>query len=139
VMIGPPNGGSHMATFLTPVYGWFSKSLVQLRDTPESFVNNLPPPPDWAEIGVLAATRDNVIHLDRTHLAGQRDHRVVEGWHTGLLWEEETAELTASFLKTGRFAEQKTPVDTPIEAPIEAFDSLRRSGVDHAAAAPAEA
>ena len=106
VMFGPPNGGSHRATLLAPFYGWFSRSLTQLRDTPDSFVNRLPALPDWAEIGVLAAARDNVIHLDKTHVGGERDHHVVDSWHTGMLWKQETANLTANFLMQGRFRPQ---------------------------------
>ncbi len=105
VMLGPPNGGSHMATFLTPLYGWISKPLVELSDKPDSFVNQLPPAPEQVDIGVIAARRDNVIDLDRTHLAGQRDHRVVNTWHTGVLWRRETADYTAKFLREGQFGE----------------------------------
>lgn len=103
VMIGPPNGGSHMATRLRNVYP-FCRPMIELMDRPDSFVNRLPPPPAAVEVGVIAASRDNVIDVERTHLPGQRDHRVVEGWHTGVLWSTETADLTASFLRSGRFA-----------------------------------
>ncbi|MEM6329766.1 MAG: hypothetical protein AAF790_05910 [Planctomycetota bacterium] len=102
VMLGPPNGGSHMATFLQRVY-WFSGPLMELRDQPDSFVNRLPPAPAGVDIGVLAAKHDNVIALERTHLPGQADHRVVNTWHTGVLWRRETADLAANFLQHGRF------------------------------------
>lgn len=103
VMLGPPNGGSHMATFLRHIY-WFSGPLMELKDEPDSFVNRLPPAPDGVDVGVLAAKHDNVIDLERTHLTGERDHRVVDSWHTGMVWRPETAELTGNFLRTGRFA-----------------------------------
>lgn len=104
VLIGPPNGGSHIATKLQWLYGWFCEPVNELSDRPESFVNNLPPPPAEIEVGILAASHDNVIHLEKTHLPGQRDHRVVTGWHVGILMKRETAELVASFLRVGKFA-----------------------------------
>lgn len=104
VMIGPPNGGSHMATFLERIY-WFSRPLMELKDEPDSFVNRLPPAPAGVEVGVIAAAKDNVIHLDRTHLPGERDHHVINSWHTGVLWKPETADYVARFLRTGRFRE----------------------------------
>lgn len=103
VMIGPPNGGSHMATRLRYIHPWCNPML-ELMDRPDSFVNQLPPPPAEAEIGVIAAGKDNVIDLPRTHLPGERDHRVVDSWHTGVLWAQETAELTTSFLRHGSFS-----------------------------------
>ncbi|MEM6799033.1 MAG: alpha/beta fold hydrolase [Planctomycetota bacterium] len=119
VMLGPPNGGSHMATFLERIY-WFSGPLMELKDTPDSFVNRLPPAPAGVDIGVLAAKHDNVIAPDRTHLAGQRDHHVVNSWHTGILWRPETADYTANFLRHGRFGggsetqANNEPANTPI-------------------------
>lgn len=110
VMLSPPNGGSHMATRLLPTYGRVSLSLAEMSDQPDSFVNQLPGPPEGVEIGVLAAKYDHVIHLDRTHLPGQRDHQVVNTWHTGVLWRPETADLAAQFLRTGSFATAMTEV-----------------------------
>lgn len=123
VMIGPPNGGSHMATFLRHVY-WFSGPLMELKDEPDSFVNRLPPAPAGVDVGVIAAEHDNVIHLDRTHLPGERDHRVVDSWHTGVLWKQETADLAADFLRHGRFgaaADSPAAADTP--APAESVSA----------------
>lgn len=111
VMLGPPNGGSHMATTLTPIYGWLTSTLVELSDKPDSFVNQLPAPPDDVDIGVLAAEWDHVIHLEQTHLPGQRDHRVLNTWHTGVLWFRETCGEVVHFLKHGTF---KTNADCGI-------------------------
>lgn len=116
VQIAPPNQGSHMATRLAvdcpnPVWRnlvvkphrFVAPTLVELTDEPDSFVNRLGPAPTDVEVGVLAASHDNVLHPEQTHLEGQTDHRVVRGWHTGVLWSKETAELTTRFLRTGRF------------------------------------
>ncbi len=120
VQIAPPNRGSHMATRLTvdAEGGWrrhawnqfvvkphrgLSPTLVELRDTPDSFVNKLGPAPDGIDVGVLAARHDNVLHPEQTHLDGQADHRTIDSWHTGILWHRDTAEMTANFLRSGCF------------------------------------
>ncbi|TWT46695.1 esterase/lipase family protein [Botrimarina hoheduenensis] len=116
VMIAPPNRGSHMATRLAcdsesrfwnhlvvKPHRTLSPTLVELCDTPDSFVNRLGPAPVGREIGVLAASHDNVLHPEQTHLEGQADHHTVHGWHTGVLWTRETADLTDRFLRTGSF------------------------------------
>ncbi|MEO0530475.1 MAG: hypothetical protein AAF266_07820 [Planctomycetota bacterium] len=123
VQIAPPNQGSHMATRIGHYHGhalWdalvvaphrlIAPTLDELRDTPDSFVRNLGPPPEGVEIGVLAASHDNVLHPEQTHLEGQADHHTVEGWHTAILWKKETADRVVDFLRTGRFqaAEQAT-------------------------------
>jgi len=114
VLLCPPNGGSHVATRLAPLYSWICRAVTELGDRADSFVNRLPPAPDEVDIGVLAAARDRVIHLDRTHLSGQRDHHVIQSWHTGVLWRPETADHITSFLRTGRFA---TNASLPHPAP----------------------
>jgi pimeloyl-ACP methyl ester carboxylesterase len=116
VMIAPPNRGSHMATRLAVPSGngvwdalvvWphrsLSPTLCELTDRPDSFVNRLGPPPQGIEVGILAASHDNVLHPEQTHVEGERDHRTLRGWHTGILWKRETAELAARFLRTGGF------------------------------------
>ncbi|MEN0111465.1 MAG: hypothetical protein AAF805_12150 [Planctomycetota bacterium] len=116
VQIAPPNRGSHMATRLavdTGNHAWdylvakphrlIAPTLVELTDLPDSFVNRLGPAPAGVDVGVLAASHDNVLHPEQTHLDGQRDHRTVRGWHTGVLWTQETAHLTERFLRTGSF------------------------------------
>lgn len=118
VQIAPPNRGSHAATraahyngsplwnaLVVAPHRWLAPSLIELRDTPDSFVNQLGPLPKGVEVGVLAASEDRVLHLEQTHIEGQRDHRTVSGWHTGILWTRETAEMTKRFLKTGSFAD----------------------------------
>lgn len=116
VQIAPPNQGSHMATRIGHYHGhaWWdtfvvaphrliAPSLIELRDTPDSFVRSLGPAPEGIEIGILAASHDKVLHPEQTHLEGQADHCTVEGWHTAILWKKETADRAAQFLKTGSF------------------------------------
>jgi hypothetical protein len=104
VMIAPPNGGSGVATWLVPWLGRLSPTLVELQDTPGSFVNQLGPLPEKIETGIIAANRDRKVQLERTHVAGQADHCIASGWHTDVLWTRETAHLTTRFLKAGRFS-----------------------------------
>ncbi len=108
VMIAPPNRGSHVATQLTWVYGWLSPTLIELRDTPDSFVNQLGPVSSQHRVGVLEASNDNVLRAGQTKVDGLTEHRIVRGWHTGVLWTRETAELTRNFLQTGSFGQPAT-------------------------------
>lgn len=116
VQIAPPNQGSHVATRIGHYHGkplWdtlvvaphrlIAPTLDELRDTPDSFVNQLGPAPQGVEIGVLAASHDNVLHPHQTHLDGQADHATVSGWHTAVLWKRETADHVIRFLRTGGF------------------------------------
>lgn len=127
VQIAPPNRGSHAATLyghwnssklwnssrlwnalVVAPHRWLAPSLLELCDTPDSFVNQLGPVPEGVEVGVLAASKDRVLHPEQTHVEGQRDHRTVTGWHTGVLWTRETAEMTKRFLLSGSFADPAT-------------------------------
>ncbi|MEQ8849341.1 hypothetical protein [Botrimarina sp.] len=118
VQIAPPNRGSHVATRLavdSPSAAWnhlvvrphrfVAPTLQELTDLPDSFVNCLGPPPPGVEIGVIAASHDNVLHPGQTHLDGQADHVTVSGWHTGILWKRETADMVVRFLRDGGFGD----------------------------------
>ncbi len=118
VQIAPPNRGSHMATrlavecghpawdnFIVRPHRFIAPTLVELVDAPDSFVNRLGPAPAGIDVGVIAASNDRVLYPEQTLLEGAADHCTVNGWHTGVLWTKETAELTACFLRTGRFGE----------------------------------
>lgn len=106
VMLGPPNGGSRVAARLGRFLGWLCRPLNQLSDAPNSLVNNLPEPKD-CEIGIIAASRDRVVHVDNTRLACQTDHIVVDSGHTSMLFRLEVADLVDRFLRQGRFASQE--------------------------------
>lgn len=122
VQIAPPNQGSHMATRIGHYHGhplWdavvvaphrlIAPTLDELRDTPDSFVRQLGPPPPGVEVGVVTASHDNVLHPEQTHLPGAADEVTVTGWHTGILWKRDTATQVASFLRTGAFAPAGAP------------------------------
>ncbi|MCA9239095.1 MAG: alpha/beta fold hydrolase, partial [Planctomycetales bacterium] len=122
VMIGPPNRGSHMARRLEPIYGRISPTLMELKDTPDSFVNQLPGVPEPYEVGVLAASRDRMIEHSNTHVEGQRDHHTVRGMHTASLWTPACAEQVVHFLQTGEFLKDAATGKLP---PIQEVEAAR--------------
>ena len=103
VMVAPPNTGSHAARLISPVFGRICPPLVQLSDRMESFVANLPPPPKL-EIGIIAARHDFLVFEPRTHLPTEQEHIILPGMHSSVVWRRETAEQTAAFLTSGKFA-----------------------------------
>jgi pimeloyl-ACP methyl ester carboxylesterase len=102
VMIAPPNRGSRVARRLAPYFGRFCPPLCQLTDDESSYVCQLPGCAS-EEFGVIAATIDHLVHEPSTHLPGERDHIVLPGLHSSLLWKRETAEQVRHFLWNGRF------------------------------------
>ncbi|MBC7853106.1 MAG: alpha/beta fold hydrolase [Pirellulaceae bacterium] len=102
VMLAPPNTGSHVARSLAPVLGRLCPPLVQLSDAQQSFVASLPPPPA-VDIGIIAARHDLLVAEARTHLPTEKEHIILPGMHSSLVWRRETAEQAAAFLASGRF------------------------------------
>ncbi|MCE9527870.1 MAG: alpha/beta fold hydrolase [Planctomycetales bacterium] len=102
VMLAPPNTGSHVARSLAPVLGRLCPPLVQLSDEVRSFVATLPPP-EKVDIGIIAARNDFLVAEPRTHLPTEKEHIVLPGMHSSLIWQKETAEQVAAFLVSGKF------------------------------------
>lgn len=102
VMIAPPNRGSHVARRLAPYLGLVCPPLLQLTDDTSSFVCSLPPPA-ISELGVIAAQTDFLVNRCSTQLGCERDHIVLPGLHSSLLWRHETARQVAHFLTHGCF------------------------------------
>jgi triacylglycerol lipase len=111
VMIGPPNRGSASATRWAWAGGWIYGSLEDMSDRPDSYVNRMGSPAGagagraGVEIGVIAGRQDGKVKIDQTHLDGEADHVVVEGYHTWLMNGDETFMQVLSFLKSGQFAD----------------------------------
>jgi triacylglycerol esterase/lipase EstA (alpha/beta hydrolase family) len=103
VMLGPPNRGSRVASILARSLGLICKPLVQLSDSPDSFVNSLPEPRNL-EVGVVSASRDRVVSLESTQLSQQQDHVIVHSGHTSMLFRREVAESVLRFLHFGKFS-----------------------------------
>ena len=102
VMLAPPNRGSHVARWLSPVLGLICPPLVQLSDHCQSFVACLPPLAG-VHVGVVAAAADELVCEKSTHLPNEADHITLPGFHSSILWFEETARQVAHFLEQGRF------------------------------------
>jgi pimeloyl-ACP methyl ester carboxylesterase len=104
VMLCPPNGGSHVATRLAPVLGLICKTLVEITDLPDSWVNRLPTTlPSRTPVGVIVAGGDLVVAPESTHLPGVEQRLVIPGMHSGVLLKVATAEATIRFLRTASF------------------------------------
>lgn len=102
VMLAPPNQGSFAARKLSPWLGWYSKTLVELSDDRDSFVNQLPPLQD-VDFGVVAAQKDRVIETSRTLLPGMNDFTIVNTGHGAMPWIRRVGELSHKYLESGRF------------------------------------
>ena len=113
VMLGPPNHGSFAANYYAFFLGWLIPTLREIKETPNSFVNLLPENLGAkCEVGILAPRRDLVVRRESTYLQDMKEHVVVPGMHTSMLWHSETARRVVSFLKTGSFSPLATrPVD----------------------------
>lgn len=102
VMIAPPNRGSHVAALLAPYLGRICPPLLQLADHEASYVCSLPLP-QVPELGIIAAHTDFLVHEPNTRLGCERDHIILAGLHSSLLWRQETAEQVRHFLEFGQF------------------------------------
>lgn len=121
VMLGPPNRGSEIVDRLGswPLFRWINgPSGVRLGTGAEEPPAALGAWPETIELGVIAGdfswnplfsamipgVDDGKVSVERTHLAGERDHAVVWASHTWLMWRSETIGLTRAFLRDGRFS-----------------------------------
>jgi pimeloyl-ACP methyl ester carboxylesterase len=109
VMIAPPNRGSHIAARLAPYFGRICPPLEQLANHESSFVCSLSPPA-IGELGIIAAQADFLVLEASTRLGCERDHIILPGLHSSLLWRAETAEQVRHFLEYGRFHREPCPV-----------------------------
>jgi pimeloyl-ACP methyl ester carboxylesterase len=102
VMLAPPNAGSHVATKLGPTLQTLCPTMIELSETENSHVNQLPPPRGY-EFGIITAKFDWVISQDKTRLDGASDFSVVAMNHGLLPWHPQAINQAAQFLKSGRF------------------------------------
>ncbi len=110
VLLGPPNRGSHIATRVTRMLGGRCRTLDQIADRADSFVNRLPDPPldtareaAWPEIGIIRATRDRVVRPEAAQLNAAKQIVDVKCMHNMLLFLPRSAELCIRFLQVGQF------------------------------------
>lgn len=102
VLFAPPNSGTPVARVATALLGGRYPPLADLSDRPGSFVNRLPALGE-IPIAVVAARFDLLVPTANTHLAGEREHVVLNATHNSLLLSRQAANLACAFLETGRF------------------------------------
>ena len=119
VMLGPPNQGSEVVDWLKEWY-FFRKingpAGAELGTDAESVPRQLGPV--TFELGVIAGDRsinwinslmiagadDGKVSVQRTKVAGMKDHLVVHAAHPFLMKKRQVIEATLRFLQTGAFA-----------------------------------
>jgi len=102
LMLATPNRGSPVARRLAPLLGRICPPINQLTDHVSSFVCTLPMP-SGAELGIIAAQGDFMVLEPSTRLGCERDHIVLPGLHSSVLWQRETAEQVRHFIEHGEF------------------------------------
>ena len=102
VMLAPPNHGSFVATRAAGTFGRFLKPVIELSTEPGSLVNTLPMPPGL-DLAVIAAQYDALVSEASTRPDVPHAFVALPTWHTGLLFNRDTADLVAGFLATGTF------------------------------------
>lgn len=112
VMLGPPNKGSHAATRFSPYFGWLSTTLTEIKDTADSFVNQIESQiePEY-DVGVIQADRDFVVERPATHLEEAKEYVVARGFHSGIVLSPRCAELVKAFIRSGTFHLESYEVD----------------------------
>ncbi|MDE1152011.1 MAG: alpha/beta fold hydrolase [Micavibrio sp.] len=121
VMIGTPNRGSEVADFLRrfPPFEWYFGVAGQtLGTTADDIHAKLPPVP--FECGIIAGRNhyfhfptsyivdiprpnDGLVSIDSTKVDGMKDHVVIFGDHSLMVWMPGVWKLASQFLGTGSF------------------------------------
>ncbi len=105
VFLCPPNRGSHMARRASTLLGKRLRTLEEISDAADSFVNRLPLETQ-AQVGIVVASGDRVIYEAATRLEDAIDYLLVPGMHNSVLFKPRVADACARFLRTGKFQEQ---------------------------------
>lgn len=123
VMIGTPNHGSEVADFLRswPVYQWYFGEAGQTLGTSRDGIHAKLPPVNF-ECGVIAGDNDwfrfvrnalvpnfqtpndGAVSVESTKVDGMKDHTVISGDHSQMVWMPKVWRQAASFLRNGKFA-----------------------------------
>ena len=103
VMLAPPNTGSNVAKFVSPVVGSMCKTIKQISSHKNSYVNQLPNK-NTCETGVIASRFDMLVPVKNTMMENLADHQTVFGTHNSLLFSSKVAAMAARFIQKGKFA-----------------------------------
>lgn len=102
VMLAPPNRGSHLTRLSMGPLAWCVPAISDLSEAPDSLPNRIEAPTQ-VEFGVIAASRDVVVHVANTTLPNQKDHCTLKATHFMLPQHEAAVRNVTSFLATGSF------------------------------------
>lgn len=118
VMLTPPHQGSHAARKLNRYIGWMTPSLLQLSDSEDSFVNQLPNSLQQKniEFAIVESTRDRVIVQGGVLLDGYRDYAQIHVHHGFAPVYNETITLVEDFLVNGKFNQDASKSPCPTKA-----------------------
>ena len=103
VMLAPPNAGSPVARFVSPVLGPICRPIKEISSHKDSYVNRLPGKA-CCEVGVIASKFDALVPWNNTKMDDLADHRTVVGTHNSLLFSGKVAAMVARFFQHGKFA-----------------------------------
>ncbi len=115
IMLCPPNRGSHMARRASAVLRRNMRTLDEITDRTDSFVNQLPTS-TGVQVGIVAASGDLVVDPKATGLDDATDFVIVPGMHNSVLFKQSVVDLCANFLREGRFHPSE-PVEHNAQVP----------------------
>ena len=120
VMLGPPNQGSELVDRLVSwrLFSWINGPAGQQLGTgPDSVPSRLGPVDfelgviagdrsiNWINSGMIPGADDGKVSVERTKVAGMKDHLVVHATHPTMLFHRTVISAVRRFLKTGAFGE----------------------------------
>ena len=106
VMLGPPNRGSVLAFFgKSKVARGINASLADMTPTPDSYVQNIPPPPFLPPVGIVAGKFDGKVALSSTLLPDGLpcERIIVPCTHPGLRNPKHTLAPILAFFRSKAF------------------------------------
>jgi pimeloyl-ACP methyl ester carboxylesterase len=120
VMLGPPNQGSELVDRLGSwrLFRWINGPAGQQLGTgPDSLPGRLGPVDlelgviagdrsiNWINSGMIPGADDGKVSVERTKIAGMKDHLVVHTTHPTMLFHRTVISAVRRFLRTGTFRE----------------------------------
>ncbi|MGI9508841.1 MAG: esterase/lipase family protein [Geminicoccaceae bacterium] len=121
VMLAPPNGGSEVADLIheLPPYRWFYGPAGDALTTEAQSGNKSD---IFYDLGIIAGNKewpyvvaaivtpgesDGRVTVEKTKLAGMKDHVVVNGTHTFIMHRQDVHQYIVQFLKRGDFGREE--------------------------------